>query len=95
MRSAFRPLPLLAFAEALADHLIYRRFHKARADAFAVPVALAVIWNEATIVLNVGVKLLHESIQIWGQPRTSATIYGSVLKVEMATITPPVQKHID
>jgi hypothetical protein len=59
MRSAFRPLPLLAFAEALADHLIYRRFHKARADAFAVPVALAVIWNEATIVLNVGVKLLH------------------------------------
>jgi hypothetical protein len=75
MRSAFRPLPLLAFAEALADHLIYRRFHKARADAFAVPVALAVIWNEATIVLNVGVKLLHESIQIWGQPRTSATIY--------------------
>jgi hypothetical protein len=58
MRTLFCPLHLLAFAEALADHLIDRGFHKARADAFAVPVAVAIVRNEAFIVLNVGVEFL-------------------------------------
>jgi hypothetical protein len=44
MRPAWGALHLLAFAEVLADHLIDRRFHKARAVAFPSAVALAIVW---------------------------------------------------
>jgi hypothetical protein len=42
VRAALRQGHLLLLAEAFADHLIHRRLHNARADAFAMPVALAV-----------------------------------------------------
>jgi hypothetical protein len=44
--AALRPLHLLFLTEALADHLIHRRFDKAGADAFALTIALAIIGNE-------------------------------------------------
>jgi hypothetical protein len=56
--TTWRPGHLLLLAEAFADHLIHRRFHKARADAFAVPVMLSVVGNEALIVLNVRMEFL-------------------------------------
>jgi pyrroline-5-carboxylate reductase len=52
MCAAWGPGHLLLLAEALADHLIHRGFHKARAYPFAVPVALAIVGNEAN-----GIKL--------------------------------------
>ena len=58
MGPAWGPGHLLLLAEALADHLIHGRFDKARADAFAVPVTLAVVGNEALVVLNIRVELL-------------------------------------
>jgi hypothetical protein len=51
---AWGPGHLLLLAETLADHLIHGRFHNARAAAFAVPIALTVIGNEALIVLDSG-----------------------------------------
>ena len=54
MCAAWGPGHLLLLAAALAYHLINRGFHKARADPFAVPVALAIVGNEAFIVRNVG-----------------------------------------
>jgi hypothetical protein len=38
---------VLACAEALADHLIDGGFHKACAEAFPNPVALATVWRVA------------------------------------------------
>jgi hypothetical protein len=64
MRPACGPLHLLVFAEALADHLIHGRLHKAGADPFPVAVTLTVVGNEATVMLNVGVKLLHRFQQL-------------------------------
>jgi len=40
MRPAWVSLHLLAFAEALADYMMDRGFHEARADAFPSAVAL-------------------------------------------------------
>jgi hypothetical protein len=59
MRPAWGPSHLLFLAEAFADHLILGRFHEAGADPFSRPVALTVVGNEATVVLNVDVKLFH------------------------------------
>ena len=47
MRPEWGSLHLLACAEALADHLIDRGFHEARADAFPSVVALAIVWRMA------------------------------------------------
>ena len=47
MRPAWGPLHRLACAEALADHLIDRGSHEARADAFPSAVALAIVWGVA------------------------------------------------
>jgi hypothetical protein len=58
MYAAVSRLHVLLFAEALADHLIRRGFHKARADSFALPVALAKVRNEALIVLDIRVEFL-------------------------------------
>jgi hypothetical protein len=44
MRPAWGSLHLLAFAQALADHLMDRGFHEARADAFPSAVARAIVW---------------------------------------------------
>jgi hypothetical protein len=44
MCPAWISLRLLVFAEALADHLMDRGFHEARADAFPSAVALAIVW---------------------------------------------------
>jgi hypothetical protein len=51
-------LHLLAFAEARADDLVHGRFHQARADAFAVPVTLAILRNDTLIGLDLYVKFL-------------------------------------
>jgi hypothetical protein len=52
MRAALGPLHLLLLAEAVADHLIDRRFDKAGADPFAIPIALAIVGDERAIPLN-------------------------------------------
>jgi hypothetical protein len=58
MRPAWGPGHLLFLAEALADHLIDRRFHEAGADPLSCPVALARIRNEALVIRDIGVELL-------------------------------------
>ena len=50
--AASRPGHLLLLAEALADHLIDRRFHKARAHPLSSPVALAIVRDETLVVLD-------------------------------------------
>src|SRR6266566_9229137 len=59
MRPALGPLHLLLLAEAPADHLIDRGFDKAGADAFAIPIALAIVGDERAISLDIGVELLN------------------------------------
>jgi hypothetical protein len=54
MCPAWGPLHLVAFAEALAEHLIDHGFHKARADLFAMVVTLAIGRNKSRIVVDVG-----------------------------------------
>ncbi len=63
MGAPLAPLHLLFLHHALAHHLVHRRFHKARADPLAVAVALAVVRDEAGIVLDVRVELLHRFAQ--------------------------------
>src|SRR6266478_3792026 len=46
-------------AEALADHLIARRFHKAGAHPLSSPIAPPIVRNEPLVVLNIRVELLH------------------------------------
>ena len=74
MCRAFRPLHRLPLAEALADHLIDGRFHKAGADALALPVALAIIGNESLVVLDVGVEFLNGFQELAGD--TVPEAYG-------------------
>jgi hypothetical protein len=50
---------LLLLAEAFADDLIDRGFDKPGADPFPAAVALAVIGDEALIVGDIRVELLH------------------------------------
>ena len=59
MGAAFAPLHLLFLDHPLADYLVHRRFHKARADAFTVAVPLAVVGDKARIVCDIRVELLH------------------------------------
>jgi hypothetical protein len=58
MRLALDPLHLLLLAEAPADDLVDGGFDKAGADAFATSIALAIVGDEGTIPLNIGVELL-------------------------------------
>ncbi len=58
MRPALGPLPLLLLAEAPADHLVDRRLDKARADALARAIVLAVVGDEGAIPLDIGMELL-------------------------------------
>jgi hypothetical protein len=59
MRPAWGPGHLLFLAEALADHLVDRRFHEAGADPLSCPVALAIIGNEALVIRDIGMELLY------------------------------------
>src|SRR5215510_14173616 len=56
--AAWKPGHLLLLAEAFADHPIHGRFYKAHADAFAVPVTLAIVGNEALFIRDIGMELL-------------------------------------
>ena len=56
MGAPLAPLHLLLFHHALADHLVHGRFDKARADALAVAVPLAIVGDKARIVRDVGVN---------------------------------------
>jgi hypothetical protein len=57
MRAFRRPLHLLLLHHALADHLVDRGLHEARADPFAIAIALAVVDDEARVVRDVGGEL--------------------------------------
>ena len=59
MGATWSPGHLLLLVEAFADHLNDGRFHKARADPFPIAVALTVVGNEALVVRDIGMKLLH------------------------------------
>src|SRR6266850_4789913 len=59
MRPAWGPAPLVLLTAALAEHLMDRGFHQARTDPFAMPVALAIIGNEALVIRARGLELLH------------------------------------
>jgi len=56
MGAALAPFHLLFLDHPFAHHVVHRRFHKARADTFAVAVALAIVGDEGTVILNVGGK---------------------------------------
>jgi hypothetical protein len=72
MCAAWGPLHLLLLAEALADHLVHRRLHKARADRFALALALTIIGNETLFVLNGRVELPDSLEELPG--RVMATV---------------------
>jgi hypothetical protein len=65
MCCVFRPLHLLFLTEAFTHDLIASRFHKAGADPFALPVALAVIRNEPFVVLDIGVGEFQSSSDVY------------------------------
>jgi hypothetical protein len=51
MRGAFRPLHLLTLAKALTHHLVHGGFDNTRADPLSGVVALAIVGNEAFILM--------------------------------------------
>jgi hypothetical protein len=68
MCAAWGPGHLLLLAEALADHLIQRGFHKARADPSVVPVALAIVGNEANGIKFRGKLAVYKGVIDVGLP---------------------------
>jgi len=68
MGRVFRPLHLLLLAEALADHLVHGGFDKAGADPLSGAVALTIVGNEALIVCDVRMELLHRFVELPGRP---------------------------
>jgi hypothetical protein len=68
MGAAFGPLHLLFLYHPLAHDLVHRRFDKARANAFALVIALALVLNKARIVSDICVKLLHGLQEFPGHP---------------------------
>src|SRR3954447_17599098 len=56
VRPSCRPLHLLLLHHSLANHLVYRRLDKRRADRLAVPVAFTEVWNELLIVTDVSLE---------------------------------------
>jgi hypothetical protein len=77
MRDAFHPLHPLPFTEELADYLVHRGFHKARADSLPVAVALTIIGNEPN-----GIKLVENLFPIDSQ-RDSCPARPSVTWIEI------------
>src|SRR5712691_6022443 len=56
MRTALAPLHLLLLAESFAHDLVHRRFHKPRGYGLTVPIPLAVIRDEVTIIHDIRAK---------------------------------------
>src|ERR1035438_4164635 len=58
-RAALGPTHLLLLHESFAYHVVDGRFDKRRGNRLVMSVAVAVVWNERLIGLDVGAQLLH------------------------------------
>src|SRR5215472_18124037 len=63
MGATQRPRHLLLLDEPPADYLVDGRFHKGCRDRFSLPVSLAKVRYELSIVVNVGLKLANALTQ--------------------------------
>ncbi len=65
------PLHLLLFNETFAHDLVNRRLYECRADGIALTVSFAEVWDECTIVTDVGVEFRGTAQQLGNGLRAS------------------------
>ena len=64
MCPAFGPLHGLLLDKPFAEHGVNRRLHKRGRNRLSAPIPLAIVGNEAPIVLDIRAELLHGSFEL-------------------------------
>jgi len=62
---AFGPLHGLLLDKSFAEQGVNRRLHKCGRNRLPAPIPLAIVGNEAPIVLDIRAELLHGFFELW------------------------------